>query len=137
MRTRVRCLTSFSHWIHWLETLNESLVHYKLNLYYFMHNIKYISLYSFYNSFFILDNPFQCDCRIAWLRDWINNKGSAVISMPQETKCVSPEEYKDILLSEIPTDQLICLNSATKNTHNLGVSVWKSIFSVLLLMCVL
>lgn len=90
-----------------------------------------------YNSFFILDNPFQCDCRIAWLRDWINNKGSAVISMPQETKCVSPEEYKDILLSEIPTDQLICLNSATKNTHNLGVSVWKSIFSVLLLICVL
>ncbi|XP_054723614.1 leucine-rich repeat-containing protein let-4-like [Uloborus diversus] len=62
--------------------------------------------------FDIHGNPFHCDCKIAWLRDWVKGKGSNIVNMAQETKCGSPDQYQSMPLSEIPNDQLACISSA-------------------------
>ncbi|GFR10893.1 let-4 [Trichonephila clavata] len=63
--------------------------------------------------FDIHDNPIHCDCKIAWLRDWIQNKGASVVKLPQHTRCETPEEYQNMPLAEIPNDQLICVAKAS------------------------
>ncbi|XP_015925588.2 leucine-rich repeat-containing protein let-4 isoform X1 [Parasteatoda tepidariorum] len=60
--------------------------------------------------FDIHDNPIHCDCKIAWLRDWIQNKGADIVQVPEETKCETPEEYQNLQLAEIPDDQLVCVS---------------------------
>lgn len=84
--------------------------------------------------FDIHDNPFHCDCRIAWLRDWVKDKGLDIVSMPQETKCISPKEYADMPLAEIPTDQLICINSVANPRQSFSVSTFVLFMNVLSLM---
>ncbi|GFS83800.1 LRRCT domain-containing protein [Nephila pilipes] len=63
--------------------------------------------------FDIHDNPIHCDCKIAWLRDWIQKKGDSVVKLPQHTRCETPEEYQNMPLAEIPNDQLICVAKAS------------------------
>lgn len=60
----------------------------------------------------VTDNPFVCDCGIAWFRDWVTKgKGANAVNLPKETKCNSPELLRRMPISEIPYEYLSCTNS--------------------------
>ncbi|KAG8189484.1 hypothetical protein JTE90_018136 [Oedothorax gibbosus] len=42
----------------------------------------------------IHDNPWRCDCKVLWLRDWsVSEEGRAVLSLPKETRCDNPSRH--------------------------------------------
>ncbi|GIY64989.1 LRRCT domain-containing protein [Caerostris extrusa] len=53
--------------------------------------------------FDIHDNPIHCDCKIAWLRDWVQNKGASVMKLSQETRCETPDDFQSMPLGTSPT----------------------------------
>ncbi|KAF8767180.1 nyctalopin-like isoform X2 [Argiope bruennichi] len=76
--------------------------------------------------FDIHDNPIHCDCKIAWLRDWVQNKGASVVKLAQETKCETPEDFQNLPLAEISNDQLICVAKASIHYAAIFVQVFST-----------
>lgn len=59
-------------------------------------------------------NPFNCDCKLVWLRDWmISPKGKAVVSKPLEMKCKTPKTLQDTSVMNIPSHIKSCTSSSS------------------------
>ncbi|GIY50246.1 LRRCT domain-containing protein [Caerostris darwini] len=55
------------------------------------------------------ENPFTCDCRIAWFRDLVNDQKSRVVNMPRETRCDSPPLLKGKAIAYVTGHDLGCV----------------------------
>ncbi|XP_076373140.1 uncharacterized protein LOC143257975 [Tachypleus tridentatus] len=65
----------------------------------FEHIFQYLEILDVHN------NPFLCDCNIAWFREWMKRNGSVVVSMPRETRCESPKDLKGFPIADAPSDE--------------------------------
>ncbi|GFS57037.1 LRRCT domain-containing protein [Trichonephila inaurata madagascariensis] len=55
-----------------------------------------------------IENPFNCDCRIAWFRDLVRDQKSKVVNMPRETRCESPPPLKGKAIAYVTGQDLGC-----------------------------
>ncbi|XP_044259557.1 protein slit isoform X2 [Tribolium madens] len=52
----------------------------------------------------LMQNPFMCNCHLAWFSEWLKNKGLSG-STP---KCAGPPRVKDVLIKELPKNEFKC-----------------------------
>ncbi|KAK5650601.1 hypothetical protein RI129_001630 [Pyrocoelia pectoralis] len=52
----------------------------------------------------LVQNPFICNCHLAWFAEWLKNKGLSGSS----PRCASPDKVKDILIKELPQNEFKC-----------------------------
>ncbi|CAH1374282.1 unnamed protein product [Tenebrio molitor] len=52
----------------------------------------------------LMQNPFMCNCHLAWFSEWLKNKGLSG-SAP---KCAGPARVKDVLIKELPKNEFKC-----------------------------
>ncbi|GBM57986.1 hypothetical protein AVEN_162167-1 [Araneus ventricosus] len=55
------------------------------------------------------ENPFNCDCRIAWFRDLVRDQKSRVVNMPRETRCEAPPLLKGKAIAYVTGQDLGCV----------------------------
>jgi slit protein 2 len=54
-----------------------------------------------------MQNPFMCNCHLAWFSEWLKNKGLSG-SAP---KCAGPARVKDVLIKELPKNEFKCTST--------------------------
>ncbi len=54
----------------------------------------------------LMSNPFYCNCRLKWLKDWLRNSNLAT----GNPKCSLPENLKDQYIASLDDKDLICQN---------------------------
>ncbi|XP_050293925.1 protein slit isoform X3 [Anthonomus grandis grandis] len=54
----------------------------------------------------LIQNPFMCNCHLAWFSDWLKNKGLSGSS----PRCAGPERVKDVQIKELPKTEFKCSN---------------------------
>ncbi|XP_032086824.1 polycystin-1 [Thamnophis elegans] len=52
-------------------------------------------------------NPFFCDCNLAWLPRWVEER-NVKVSRPSETRCIQPLELADLLLFNVSFSDATC-----------------------------
>ncbi|XP_048524192.1 protein slit isoform X2 [Dendroctonus ponderosae] len=52
----------------------------------------------------LIQNPFVCNCHLAWFSEWLKNKGLSGSS----PRCSAPERVKDVLIKELPKTEFKC-----------------------------
>lgn len=72
-------------------------------------------------TFFFPENPFTCDCEIAWFRDWVTIRNTTVVNLPMETRCNEPPHLKDMAIPSVTHSQLGCVSRATEKTVPLNI----------------
>lgn len=70
---------------------------------------------------FFSENPFMCDCEIAWFRDWVTIRNTTVVNLPMETRCNEPPHLKDLAIPTVSHSQLGCVSRATMKTVPLNI----------------
>jgi slit protein 2 len=55
----------------------------------------------------LMQNPFMCNCHLAWFSEWLKNKGLSG-SAP---KCAGPARVKDVLIKELPKNEFKCTST--------------------------
>lgn len=57
----------------------------------------------------LYDNPWNCDCRIRWLREWMENDTNAVWNIPgNPVRCSGPYNNQGKSIRSVPLDELAC-----------------------------
>lgn len=51
-----------------------------------------------------MQNPFMCNCHLAWFSDWLKNKGLS----GSPPRCAGPDRVKDVLIRELPKNEFKC-----------------------------
>ncbi|KAG8189486.1 hypothetical protein JTE90_018138 [Oedothorax gibbosus] len=64
------------------------------------------------------ENPFECDCRIAWLQDLVKDEKSK-LNMPKETQCAGPPELKGRAVPYVTRAEMGC--PASGGSHPLSL----------------
>lgn len=52
----------------------------------------------------LVQNPFICNCHLAWFSDWLKSKGLSGSS----PRCAMPIRLKDVLIKELPQNEFKC-----------------------------
>ncbi|KAJ8952957.1 hypothetical protein NQ318_006574 [Aromia moschata] len=52
----------------------------------------------------LVQNPFMCNCHLAWFSEWLKNRGLSGSS----PKCAGPNRVKDVLIKELPKTEFKC-----------------------------
>ncbi|XP_044761179.1 protein slit isoform X1 [Coccinella septempunctata] len=52
----------------------------------------------------LVQNPFVCNCHLAWFSEWLKNKGLS----GSPPKCNKPDRVKDVLIKELPKNEFKC-----------------------------
>ncbi|XP_057665439.1 protein slit isoform X2 [Diorhabda carinulata] len=88
-----------------------------------LHNLKVLSLnnnqitcvmpgsFDFLQSLHTLNlvqNPFMCNCHLAWFSDWLKNKGLS----GSPPRCAGPDRVKEVLIRELPKTEFKCLSES-------------------------
>ncbi|KAJ8920493.1 hypothetical protein NQ315_005362, partial [Exocentrus adspersus] len=58
----------------------------------------------FLHTLNLVQNPFMCNCHLAWFSDWLKNKGLS----GSPPRCAGPDRVKDILIRELPKNEFKC-----------------------------
>ncbi|CAG9832668.1 unnamed protein product [Diabrotica balteata] len=56
----------------------------------------------------LVQNPFMCNCHLAWFSDWLKNKGLS----GSPPRCAGPDRVKDVLIRELPKTEFKCLSDS-------------------------
>ncbi|KAJ8984694.1 hypothetical protein NQ317_004953, partial [Molorchus minor] len=87
-----------------------------------LHNLKVLSLnnnqitcvmpgsFDFLQSLHTLNlvqNPFVCNCHLAWFSEWLRNKGLSGSS----PRCAAPDRVKDVPIKELPKTEFKCTSA--------------------------
>lgn len=51
-----------------------------------------------------MQNPFMCNCHLAWFSEWLKNKGLS----GSPPKCAGPARVKDVPIKELPKNEFKC-----------------------------
>lgn len=52
----------------------------------------------------LVQNPFMCNCHLAWFSEWLKTKGLSGSS----PRCAGPTQVKDVLIKELPKFEFKC-----------------------------
>lgn len=55
----------------------------------------------------MVQNPFHCNCHLAWFSEWLKTKGLSGSS----PRCAAPARVKDVLIKELPKFEFKCLGN--------------------------
>ncbi|XP_067109978.1 leucine-rich repeat-containing protein 24 [Osmerus mordax] len=58
----------------------------------------------------VTENPWRCDCALAWLRTWINEEGQRLLSSAERRLlCAEPPRLSHLSLVEVAANSLVCI----------------------------
>lgn len=73
-----------------------------------------------------MQNPFICNCHLAWFSEWLKTKGLSG-SAP---RCAAPDRVKDVLIKELPQNEFKCTSNYFIWLYSMEMSFWLAYFIV-------
>lgn len=76
-------------------------------------NEQHVELHSFFPPSNLLANPFNCNCHLAWLGDWLRRK-RIVTGNP---RCQNPYFLKEIPIQDVAVQDFACEDGEMEQNH--------------------
>lgn len=74
--------------------------------------VLYITRHKYFSFRNLVQNPFICNCHLAWFSEWLKAKGLSG-SAP---RCAAPSRVRDILIKELPQPEFKCTSKYEYNS---------------------